>query len=268
MTLPGLTQQVAPLQWVPWYATEVSDLKGINWVWPIIQDVCLLPDPALFPVIDCEWQPDQLKLLERYSQVCMRLVATTVFQSDGRVRINVLGGTVEKSVPADDVTLGFTALLRQVFHPGEEASFDRIRRILGRAAHETDAAAAREVLGAWRDAHRTLLNEHLRALIETMARNRGLLSEVTDSHGARLLVSESISPRTLVDAYLNGDQLHYGEGRDDLERWSQDKATAAMMEINARADAVTLAHFYAGFAGIVRVVLGVDWRLHLGAVSN
>ncbi len=35
----------------------------------------------------------------------------------------------------------------------------------------------------------------------------------------------------------------------------QDEATAAMMEINARTGAATLAHFYAGFAGIVQVVL-------------
>jgi hypothetical protein len=243
MTNPGLTQQVAPLQWVPWYATEVSDLKAINWTWPVIQDACQLPDPAAFPAFDYEWQPNQLKLLDRYAKVCARLVATTVFQSDGRVRINILGGTVEKSVPEDDVTLGFAALLRQLFHHTEEASYDKVRDMLGRAAYEVGAAEALEVLATWRQAHRTLLKQHLHALIETMARNRGLLSEATDSRGGRPLVSESITPQALVDTYLYGDQLHYGNGRDDLERWRQDEATAAMMEINARTDAATLAHF-------------------------
>lgn len=66
---------------------------------------------------------------------------------------------------------------------------------------------------------------------------------------------EDITPRDLVDAFLYGDQLHHGKGREALERWRRDETTAAMMEINMRSDALMLAHLYAGFAGVVRVVV-------------
>ena len=41
--------QVAPLRWCPWYMNQFEDQDTIAWVWPIIQDVCELPDPQLFP---------------------------------------------------------------------------------------------------------------------------------------------------------------------------------------------------------------------------
>ncbi len=251
----GPTQQVGPLLWTPWYAVRMADQRTIQWVWPIIQDVCRLPDPQQLPAIDYEWDADQIALLRRYAEVCRRLVDTTVFQSDARVRVNMLTGTVEKVVPADDVTVGFAALLRQLFHHTEEASFDRLRQLVSHAAYEAQATAATEILRLWKEAHGTLLNQHLRALIETMARNRGLLATEEDSRGGRPFVSEDITPRDLVDAFLYGDQLHYGKGREALARWRENEATAAMMEINMRTDAQTLAHFYAGFAGIVRVAL-------------
>lgn len=61
------------------------------------------------------------------------------------------------------------------------------------------------------------------------------------------------TPDETMDAFLYGDSLHYGNGGEALERWPLDKVNAAMMEINMRTDAQTLAHFYAGFGGIVRV---------------
>jgi hypothetical protein len=249
------TQQVGPLLWTPWYASRVADDRAIKWVWPIIQDVCQLPDPKRFPVLDHAWTPAEITLLERYAQVSKRLVDTTVFASNARVQVSLFSGAVTKVVPADDATLGFAALLRQLFHHTEEASFDKVRQLLSRGDHDRGAEAAEDVLRLWRTAHGTLLNQHLMALVESMARNRGLLGDQEESNGGRPFLSEEITPKDLVDTFLYGDQLHYGKGREALDRWQQDEATAAMMEINMRTDAQTLAHFYAGFGGIVRVVL-------------
>lgn len=59
-----------------------------------------------------------------------------------------------------------------------------------------------------------------------MARNRGLLTEDEDGHGRRPLVAEDVAPHELVDAFLYGDQLHYGKRREAPRRWQQDEATA------------------------------------------
>ncbi len=248
-------QQVAPLLWTPWYASGAAEQNGILWFWPNIQDVCQLPDPKLLPPLKRAWDPSEVELTRRYMSVVDRLVATTVFRGEGRVRINVIGGTVEKALPADEVTLGFAALLRQLFHHTEEASFDAIRRIISRGAHQSDAVEAVDTLRLWKDAHGTLLRQDVHSLLDTMARARGLETTAGASVGARPFVSEQITPRDLIDTFLYGDHLHYGKGRDLLEHWRSDNAEAALMEVNMLADSLMLAHFYAGFAEVVRLAL-------------
>jgi hypothetical protein len=255
MGASNIVQQVAPLLWTPWYATEIDDQTGIAWFWPIIQEVCELPDPNLMPRIERSWEPSELVLLRRYASVTRRLVDTTVFRGEGRASIGILSGTVEKVVPADDVTLGFASPLRQLFHHTEEASFDKARQVLARAAHQSGATEATDTLRLWKDAHGTLLNHDVHLLLGMMARGRGLETGNDQPGSNRPFVREEITPRDLIDTFLYGDQLHYGKGRELLERWRSDKAVAALMEVNMLADALMLAHFYAGFAGAVRVVL-------------
>jgi hypothetical protein len=249
------TQQVAPLLWTPWYATELEDQDGIIWFWPIIQDVGELPDPELLPPLERSWQRSDLQLMQRYVSITRRLVATTVFRGQVGVRINVLGGTVENAVPADEVTLGFAALLRQLFRHNEEASFDVIRNVLARAAYESDAAEVTRILRQWKDAHNTLRKLDVHALLKRMARARGFDAPSDEAGSSRPFVSEQITPEDLVGAFLYGDHLHYGDGRELLQCWRENDAVAALMEVNMLADALMLAHFYAGFAGVARVVL-------------
>jgi hypothetical protein len=258
--------QVAPLAWAPWYLSALSNTEGAAWVWPVLQDVCQLPDPQGFPVFEHEWDPGDLAILRRYAAVSERLVATSVFNSNARARISLLKGTVSMAAPADDLTVGFSTLLRQLFKHTEEASFDRARKVLAAAAHRAAADDAGSVLGRWKTAHQTILKRHLGALLEEMAHGRGLLGEDEHPSGARPFVSEDIAPGALLEVFLYGDLIHWGEHRDTVSRWQADAATAALMEINMRADAQTLAHFYCGFAGIVRLVLaeeGADQTCHL-----
>ena len=249
------TRQVAPLRWTPWYATELEAQDGILWFWPIIQDVGELPDPELLPPVDRSWQRSDLELMQRYVSITRRLVATTVFRGQAGVRINVLGGTVEKAVTADEVTVGFAALLRQLFLHNEEASFDSVRNLLARAAYESEAAEVTRILRQWKDVHNTLRKLDVHALLNRMARARGVDAPSDEAGSSRPFVSEQVTPEDLVGAFLYGDHLHYGNGRELLQRWRENDTVAALMEINMLADALMLAHFYAGFAGIVRVVL-------------
>jgi hypothetical protein len=57
--------QVAPLRWSPWYINQVENQEAIAWVWPIIQDVCELPDPQLFPLFEYKWGSGDLAMLRR-----------------------------------------------------------------------------------------------------------------------------------------------------------------------------------------------------------
>jgi hypothetical protein len=57
---------VAPLRWSPWYINQFEDQEAIAWVWPIIQDVCELPDPQLFPRFEYKWDSGDRAMLRRY----------------------------------------------------------------------------------------------------------------------------------------------------------------------------------------------------------
>jgi hypothetical protein len=88
----GPTQQVAPLLWAPWYATRIADQRTVRWVWPIIQDVCRLPDPEQFPAIEQE------ELYEQISGGCLREVRLNVTLPAGESNLAVVG-LMNTSVP-------------------------------------------------------------------------------------------------------------------------------------------------------------------------
>jgi hypothetical protein len=247
--------QVLPLAWPPWYLSRLEQIEGAMWVWPVVQEVCELPNPAAFPWFDLHLESSEWAMLERYVSTADRLIATTVMNSGAALRIDLLSGAVEKAVPADDVTVGFSALLRQMFKGTEEASFDRVRNTLSKVAHAAGAENACLVLGAWKRTHQTLRKKHLRLLMHELAREAGLVPTEHDDGGRRIGTVEEVAPEKLLEVFLHGDMLHWGEGRDLLDRWAQTERGAAEMELQMRSDANVLAHFYAGFSGIVQEAL-------------
>lgn len=76
--------QVLPLMWRPWYLDRLEQIEGAVWVWPVIQAVCKLPDPAGFPWFECDIDLDDLAMLERYVATADRLITSTVMNSDAK----------------------------------------------------------------------------------------------------------------------------------------------------------------------------------------
>jgi hypothetical protein len=170
--------------------------------------------------------------------------------SGATLKIDLVSGVVEKSVPADDATLGFGALLRQMFKHSEEASFDCVRKSLSKAAMVAGATDANLVLSTWKKAHQTLLKKPLRTLIRDVAIDSGLMPAGAESGGRQTSAPEYLTPEKLIEVFLHGDMLHWGKGRELLQEWSASERKAAEMEHEMRNDAYVLAHFYAGFSEI------------------
>ena len=137
-----------------------------------------------------------------------------------------------------------------MFKGGEEASFDRVRNSLSGAAHAAGAKDAVLALGAWKRAHQTLRKKHLRSLMHELASKAGLVTP--DDDGRRLGAPEELRPDELLEVFLHGDMLHWGEGRELLDQWAKTEHGAAQMEMQMRGDAHVLAHFYAGFSDIAQ----------------
>jgi hypothetical protein len=246
-------KQAVPLLWRPWYLDQLESPDGAIWAWSFVQNACALPDPAAFPTFAARWSPETSAMMSRYLAIVERLLATNVMNAGASIKVDLLTGGVTKSVPADDATLGFAALLRQLFNDSEEASFDRVRKAAGRAAHEDEASDAGTILAAWKRAHQTLLSRHLDWLIHQLADDAGLLDEDDDPEPRRRRhTQEVITPRELIEVFLYGDMLHWGDGRERLRRWAATPRGHAHMEFEMRNDAHVLAHFYAGFAAIIQ----------------
>lgn len=111
-----------PLLWRPWYLDQLESPDGAIWVWSLVQNACALPDPAAFPRFAVRWSPETSAMTSRYLAIVERLLATNVMNAGASIKVDLLTGGVTKSVPADDATLGFAALLRQLFNDREEAS--------------------------------------------------------------------------------------------------------------------------------------------------
>lgn len=248
-------RQALPLLWRPWYLETLDNLGGAVWVWSITQAACALPDPVGFPAFEVAWTPEQVAMLTRYAQTAERLTATSVLNDGGTIKIDLMTGTVDRSLPADDATLGFAALLRQCFKDAEEASFDRVRKTLARGAHTAGEEEASQVLAQWKAAHRTLQRKHLRALLHQLAVDAGYTPSDGEDGAQRAGIDEEITPRELIEVFLYGDMLHWGEGRDRLREWAATERGAAEVEFEMRTDAHALGHFYAGFASVVRQCL-------------
>jgi hypothetical protein len=245
--------QVLPLLWRPWYFDRLSRVEGVVWFWPVIQWHCELDDPESFPAILHSWTDHEVATMTRYVEICARLVGSAFLNQDATVKIELLTNKVTgQSRPPDDATAGFIAWLRQVFNHTEEASFDQVHNMLSNGAHVTGAAEATDALKTWKKAHKALLRNDVQGLLHVIAQREGLISGDEPRPNHRMLTNEELTPKALIDVFLNGDVLHWGTGRDDLARWRSDEVHAAMMDSYMRSDAAMLAHFFVGFAGVVR----------------
>jgi hypothetical protein len=66
------------------------------------------------------------------------------------------------------------------------------------------------------------------------------------------IVQAPASPRQFFAAFWSGDQMHWGDKRNDLKALQRDPVGAALADLAARQAAVDFAHLYIGFAVLVR----------------
>lgn len=256
--LPEADGQFLPLMWRPDYMPSLSRTNGIAHFWPLIQAYTGLENPEDFPAF--EWTPSvaDRRMLARYVQTCEHLAGSALMNSQAGIKVNwhaVTGkARVVKNLGRPDEIAGYLALFRQLFNPKDEASFVKVRNVIGRAAHEHGADAAQAMLTSWKRAEAALLSTHMDRMKAEVAKKmaRGRDPIIASETGHRMWVEEDVTPNELIRAYFYGDALHWGESAERLERWKADPLTDAFMERHMISDAILLGHFYMGFATIVR----------------
>jgi hypothetical protein len=241
----------------------LRDPDAGDFVWRRLQYVFRLPDPHAFPALGIGWTSDELEMLTRFVEHAETLAGTSLLGADDGMTVKIADDGLSEEVDArfsdPDVTTGFAALLRQCYMPDEEASFSRVRKVLGARLHALGDAGLEEVLKQSRRVHVALHNKSLEELIQERMVQEGLMpaqSQDPEGNWSSSIVRGPASPDELLRAFWHGGQIHWGDKRETLGHLQRNRFEAAWSDIHARQCAVELAHFYLGFATLVRNALG------------
>jgi len=259
--------QRRPLDWDTPMRGLLRDPDAGDFVWHRLQYVFRLPNPHALPALGIAWTQDEREMLMRFVEHAETLAGTSLLGAKDGVTVRIADDGLSEEVDArfsdPDVTTGFATLLRQCYMPDEEASFSRVRKVLGARLHALGDAALEDVLKQWRRAHVALHNKALEELIQERMVDEGLMpaqSQNPDGNWSSSIVRGPASPDDLLRAFWYGGQIHWGDQRETLSHLQRDPFEAAWSDIHARQCALELAHFYIGFAVLVRNAVGEALR--------
>ncbi len=236
------------------YGPKLLNQKLGPHVWGMIQWVFRLP-PLKLSLDTSGVSPPDLDVLERFVRKAEELAAKPYlgFSSSLRVSFGPSGEQIDARFPNRESTTGYLVSFRQFFDPKESASYARVHTILRTAATtqnlETDVA----LLDRWGKVHSELRKRPPLTWVELKAHH-----EQNDraSEGASNLHHPRISE--LIETYLYGDFVHYGNGREQLKKIESEEFSAASHEMTLHEGVVGLTMFYLGVAHAIRQRLPPD----------
>ncbi|WP_406399585.1 hypothetical protein OH805_11080 [Streptomyces sp. NBC_00879] len=153
--------------------------------------------------------------------------------------------------PAREAIRGTTVLFRQLFSNEERASYNTVRKLIGRRVHDCkDAESDRraEMQKRWNGAH-----GQLRAYLLTFLTDR----KVCDASGWKAeLPDADVKPEALIKLFQYGDLIHWGDGAEELSRLSSDEFKRAWNTMHYLTALTQLSHFYLGYSLLTKSAIG------------
>ena len=245
-----------PLRFAPPMAELGTSPEGFEYWWKLLQFALPLADPNDFPPLGANsYTGAEHATVFRYISVTRDLAASTVLNSPAKVTMqldkNGRESIVREGFPPRDSVVGFISLFRQCYSTHEEASFTNIYKLIERVNEQignSQKLSRRRVLKLWRFAHGQLRGWPLLELV-------GKELELQDKWSSRFTPHlHDLNPEQLIALFAYGDLIHWGAARNDLVAFSAG-ALGAARELNFLRVAVSLAHFYAGFATLASSAL-------------
>jgi hypothetical protein len=190
--------------------------------WHLIQFVFGLPDPRGFPPFAATLPDDSLAILRRYSAAARELAESAFLAHPTGVTVNLVDGALEERVeerfPPKENVRGFSVLFRQFYSNEELASFNAVQRVLRQLNKEAvdDRLHARsDQLTGWGRAAGKLRGYSLKVLVGKRLQPQGQLppGKVVNEHLP--------SPQMLISVYNYGEDIHWGEKRQQVAAWKE-----------------------------------------------
>ncbi|CAH0189921.1 hypothetical protein [Rhodococcoides fascians] len=233
---------------------KALDPKGFRFHWEKLTYAFQLPDPAQFPPVTIE--PEEQRVVARFIQTCLQLAQYTVLNGSGGISINSNEGewSVSANFPSHQEFVGLSGTFRQLHNPPDEASYSSVKRIIDAAAGRLegdDLERARDLSRVWDKTRKALLKKMMSTIV-----CEKVLGDLIEPDEPRVSMY-GVNPDEIIKAYNYGDSLHWGSGRETLQRLHQDEYTEAFHKHCCIEAMITLSHFYFGYAMLAAAALGM-----------
>ena len=245
-----------PLSFPPPLAERSANPTSFEATWHLLQYVFNLPDPRAFPPFVDAPSGRSLQLLQRYSVAARELAESTFLAHPTGMTVHVMddgsGERIDTNFAPKENIRGFSVLFRQFYSNEESASFNAVQGALRQlnAQAKDDLVSLREdYLRVWAKAAGKLRGFPLYILVGKQLQAEGRW------HSGELAGERDPGPEMLISIYNYGEDIHWGNKRDQLAAWDEspfDSAHMRMALFNAMAGP---AHVYLGFAQIVDAAL-------------
>jgi hypothetical protein len=221
--------------------------------WEKLSFVFELPDQAVFPAIGID--EDKREIAERFVRMCRRMADFTVVNEDATLLVWEAAEGWNIAIvnhPTDEMSLGTSAVFRQLHNEQEEASFSRVWNALSKVAsalpepHRTERIS---VLKKWKTVRAELTKHTLQSLTAAKVSGAELDTDPAVSFG-------NIKPDNLIRLFNYGDTLHFGDKRQELVSLLEDGFDEAYFRYGALISILGLSQLYFGFAVLVDAALG------------
>jgi hypothetical protein len=230
--------------------------EGFAFWWTMMETVFELPNPAEFPPFSLPPKTADRQVLERFIHAAEEISQSQLLSEGGGMTVNFTPDgieNVETDFVTSEITRGFTTLLRQM-HSNEKSDPARFVRVL-EILKQTNERGKDELmgerdrlLGLWRKARASLLQETLKVRVGQKLRDQGRMPPGIPGEGG-------MSPQTLITAYQYGDLIHWGHPRSVIEDIADDPFESAHQQMNFMEAVSGLAHLYMGFSVLVKAAL-------------
>lgn len=217
-------------------------------IWRMIQWVFALPRLELRTELS-QLSPEDLEALNRFVLKASDLATSPYLAHNSSMNVS-FGPDCEKietDFPHRESTVGFLVTFRQFFDQGEPASYATVSRILRTEAEARGDSKSVATIDAWGRVHRKLNRRCPRTWVELKAHRIE-----TDKVGGPAANLHQPRIKELVETYLYGDMVHYGDQKLSLAKIESDEYNTAAHEMTLHEGVAGLSMFYLGVADALR----------------
>jgi len=219
-----------------------------------------LPAASRFPALRDPVGDDDARVLRRYVVVAHELETSAVLNAADlgyTVTINAGVASVDSRFATPELTRGMAAGFRQLYAPGEKASFNVAMSRLQRAVREQGAGAVADQiaeLAAWVRAAGKLRAAWLPDVMLERAKELNMAGLPMLPLAPTVVYHDA--PENLLSVFLYGDLIHWDSGAAGVDALSDDPVADAHARFHLHAAVAQLGWLYVEFADVVEAAIG------------